>query len=418
MTTKKHRLFIFLAFLLIVQLACNVPSSAATPDTFGTLNALYTASVQTQQAAGTPIGLTVTPGLPLPTATASRFPTIPGITPVVQSPVPVSRCDAAAFVTDVSYPDGTQVSRGGSFVKTWRLQNVGTCSWNTSYALVFVSGDPMSAPASVSLPGSVGPGGTIDVSVQLTAPNSDGRYRGYWKLRNASYVLFGIGAQADTAFWVDIKVSGPSYVAYSFADNYCAADWQNNNGALPCPGTEGDPAGYVVWLNNPRLEDGSKENEPGLLTVPKDSNNGLISGQFPAFTVQSGDRFRAFVNCRYGATDCNVIFRLDYKNNGQVYTLASWNEVYEGKYYSVNLDLSSLAGQTVKFILVVQTNGRSRDDEALWLNPYILRLGNAPTAAPTSTPTFTPTVTQTLTPTSTPTVTPTSTATATATATP
>jgi hypothetical protein len=251
----------------------------------------------------------------------------------------------------------------------------------------------------------------------LTAPSRDGNYRGYWKLRNASNVLFGIGAQAETAFWVDIRVAGPSYVAYSFADNYCRADWENNNAALPCPGTEGDSAGYVVRLNAPRMENGSTEDEPGLLTFPKDANNGVITGQFPAFTVQSGDRFRALVNCKYNADRCNVIFRLDYRNNGRVYTLASWHEAYEGRYYTANVDLSSLAGQTVKFILVVLANGSPRDDAALWLNPHIQRLGNPPTAAPSSTftvtPSLTPTSTLTVTPSLTPTVTQTSTATAT-----
>jgi hypothetical protein len=51
------------------------------------------------------------------------------------SPVPVSRCDAAAFVSDVTYPDGSDVTLGSTFTKIWRLKNVGTCTW-TLYALV------------------------------------------------------------------------------------------------------------------------------------------------------------------------------------------------------------------------------------------------------------------------------------------
>ena len=220
---------------MTVQLACNVPSGSQTPDTFATLNGLYTASAQTLEAAGTPTGLTVTPGLPLPTATGSLIPTVPVNTPVVQSPVPASRCDAASFVADVSYPDGSVIARGGSFVKTWRIKNVGTCSWTTSYALVFVSGDPLSGPSTVALTSNVNPAGTIDLSVSLTAPNKDGSYRGYWKLRNASNVLFGIGNQANNAFWVDITVKGPSYVAYDFSSNYCSAAWENNNGGTALP---------------------------------------------------------------------------------------------------------------------------------------------------------------------------------------
>jgi len=117
-----------------------------------------------------------------------------------------------------------------------------------------------------------------------------------------------------------------------------------------------------------------------------------------------------------------VVFRLDYLNNGVVKTYASWAEVYEGKYYPVDLDLSSLAGQTLKFILVVSANGGNNQDLAIWLNPHIVRQGVAPTATNTSTPTttFTPTVTftPTFTPTSTPTFTATSTETPTSTPTP
>ena len=43
----------------------------------------------------------------------------------------------AEFVRDVNYPDGTYVMPGTSFVKTWRLRNVGTQAWNTNTRLVF-----------------------------------------------------------------------------------------------------------------------------------------------------------------------------------------------------------------------------------------------------------------------------------------
>jgi len=411
---KRSPVFL-LAILLTVQLACSLPSGAETPDTAATLNGLYTASALTLEAAGAQSGFTATPGLPLPTATQI----VPLNTPTGQTPVPVSRCDAAAFIGDVNYPDGSLVAPGSTFEKKWQVKNVGTCTWTPSYAIVFVSGDQMGGPVVASLTENVNPGATTILKVTLTAPNKNGSYRGYWKLRNASNVLFGVGSQANTAIWVDIKVSGPSYVAYDFVAHYCDADWENNNTSLPCPGAEGDDKGYVIKLNEPRMEDGHKEDEPGLLTFPKDSNNGIITGEYPAFTVKSGDRFRTIVNCQYGATKCNVIFRLDYKNNGQVKTLASWHEVYEGKFYYVDLDLSALAGETVKFILVVSANGSPKQDEAIWLDPHIVRLGSPPaTNTPTRTPTITPTLTQTLTPTITPTETITPTPTETPTSTP
>jgi hypothetical protein len=284
---------------------------------------------------------------------------------------------------------------------------------------VFFGGDSMSAPSAVSLAGSVAPGQYIEIPVTLKSPNSDGNFTGYWKLRNASGALFGIGAQADTAFWVKIKVIGPAYVAYNFAEQYCQGNWSNGNNNLPCPGANNDANGYVIKLNKPQLENGATENQVSLLTVPQDKRNGMISGQFPAFTVQNGDRFRALVNCQYQATKCNVLFRLDYLNNGQVKTFASWAEAYEGKYYSIDLDLSSLAGETLKFILVVSANGGNNQDYAIWVNPRIVRLGNPPPSlTPSRTPTITQTPTHTLTPTSTFTPTPTFTETPTETPTP
>lgn len=413
MSQKSSPFIVLFTILLTVQLACNLPSSdSGTPDPFATLNGLYTASAQTQAAIGTP-----TPGLPQPTVTLAGSPTATNPAVTLQ-PAQTSRCDAAEFLADVTYPDGSIVPRNTTFVKIWRIRNVGTCTWSTSYALVFSGGDGMNAPASVGMPGSVAPGQYIEIPVTMKSPGNDGKYRGYWKLRNASGTLFGIGALADTAFWVDIRVTGPSFVAYNFADNYCQADWSNGSNALPCPGSNGDANGYVIRLNAPVMENGVTENEPGLLTVPQDKNNGFISGQFPAFTVQSGDRFRTIVNCQYNATKCNVIFRLDYLNNGVVKTYASWAEAYEGKYYPVDLDLSALAGQTLKFILVVSANGGNNQDYGVWLNPHIVRQGVAPTPTNTFTPSPTFTPTQTFTPTLTPTFTPTFTATATETETP
>jgi hypothetical protein len=291
--------------------------------------------------------------------------------------------------------------------------------------LVFVSGDRLSAPSSVGLPGSVAPGQYIDLSVDMSAPDNNGSYQGYWKLRDSAGNLFGNGAQAQTPFWVDINVAGPKYVAYNFANNFCDADWQNNNRDLPCPGSDGDSKGYALRLTNPVLENGVEQDQPGLLTVPKDAFNGVITGTYPALKLRDGDHFRALVNCQYKAYSCNVTFRLQYQiGGGDVKTLGSWNEAYEGRYYSVDVDLSSLAGSKVKFILMAVSNGAFDQDYALWLAPRITRLGappaptDTPTTTPTSTPTRRPTRTPTNTPTHTPTATPTETSTPTATPTP
>jgi hypothetical protein len=407
---QRTSLLAAISAIAVAALACNLPFLAPeAPPAAATLGQLYTAAAQTL-AAGTPAANAGA------TATATgAFPTLP-VSTASSSPAPVVLCDAAAFVRDVSIPDGTTIDPDGDFTKTWRLLNVGTCSWTPAYALVFASGDRMHAPVSVGLPGNVNPGQTVDVSVKMTAPSNNGDYQGYWKLRNAAGALFGIGAQAQGAFWVKIRVAGPTYAGYDFARNYCDAVWENNNRELPCPGSEGDSKGYAIEIEDAVLENGNAQDDAGLVTVPKDVYNGSISGTFPAIKVRDGDHFQARVNCAYKAYSCNVIFSLYYKiGGGEVKSLGHWAEAYEGKYYPIDLDLSSLAGNNVKFILSVTTNGAFNQDRAVWIGPRISRLGSPPptatlsatatpttTASPTSTPTATATPTETPTPTATP----------------
>jgi hypothetical protein len=228
----------------------------------------------------------------------------------------------------------------------------------------------------VSLPGNVNPGETLDLTVSLVSPGKKGHYRSYWKLRNASGVLFGIGAQAETAFWVDINVLGQEYAAYDFVARACDAQWGGSNGALPCPG-DADEDGYVVKLSDPRMENGDRPNQPALLTVPRNTRNGYIYGQYPAINIQEGDRFVSNINCQYQANTCDVLFQLDYQvGDGKVKTLKQWREVNEGRYFPVDLDLSFLAEKNVTFYLTVSANDSKGRDEALWPAPRILRQGN------------------------------------------
>ena len=144
-------------------------------------------------------------------------------------------------MADVTVPDGTNVLPGLTFTKTWRLKNIGTCTWTTSYTLVFSSGDALGG-SSVNLPNTVVPGQTVDISVSLTAPTTAGHYIGFWQFKNAAGTLFGIGANDDKAWWVDINVLAPATfdVAYDFASNSCSATWYSTEGSLPCPGADGD----------------------------------------------------------------------------------------------------------------------------------------------------------------------------------
>ena len=193
-----------------------------------------------------------------------------------------------------------------------------------------------------------------------------------------------IGANGDKAWWVDINVlNATTYgVAYDFAANYCSAAWYSIQGSRPCPGTEGDSGGFVLKADNPKLENGTFADASGLILEPQNAYNGDIHGAFPAFRVQSGDRFRSVVGCAYEATGCYVMFRLDYQiGNGPINTFWSLREKLDGLVFRTDLNLSPLAGQDVKFILTVLAAGPATADRAVWSNPIIARAGPTPPAS-------------------------------------
>src|SRR5262245_15348685 len=138
MSINRFKKILFLFLSLTTILACG-PFAAGAPQPAATLNALYTSAAETLSAMSSQAAITLT-SQPAATTTLSitssspaTFTTSTNIPPTQ----PVTRCDAASFVTDVTYPDGALVGRGSSFTKIRRLKNIGTCTWTTSYAIVF-----------------------------------------------------------------------------------------------------------------------------------------------------------------------------------------------------------------------------------------------------------------------------------------
>lgn len=121
---------------------------------------------------------------------------------------PTPPCDLAApgVPIDITVPDDTILDPGKTFTKIWRLRNIGTCTWTKNYSAAFFSGDQMGAPVAVSMAGDVAPGQSVDIAIDMTAPQDSGKFQGNWKLSNAANVLFGIGPNGNSPFWVRIKV--------------------------------------------------------------------------------------------------------------------------------------------------------------------------------------------------------------------
>ncbi len=198
------RCYLTLLALTITLSACGNTKIISSTDQIvsGVYTAALTLETQTQMPTFT--------STPLPAFTATPTP-IPTLAPTLNLPtktpgenhtsglwqnsnaslqVDHSLCDNSAYIDDVTIPDGTVLAPGEIFVKTWELKNTGFCTWKDSYTLKFFQGDSMSG-LETEIGKTIASGNQVKVSIELTAPTSEGTYTGYWILANKYGYPFG-----------------------------------------------------------------------------------------------------------------------------------------------------------------------------------------------------------------------------------
>ncbi len=153
------------------------------------------------------ISITVSSAPPMPTPVTPPISLPPTVAPptsaaAATSPSAGSCTDNAAFVADVTVPDGTAFAPGQTFNKTWRVRNSGTCTWGAGYLLAFIAGEAMGSTTTIAVPNTA-PGANADLLVAMTAPTTPGGHAGQWRLKNSSGALFG------TTMSVSINVTSP-----------------------------------------------------------------------------------------------------------------------------------------------------------------------------------------------------------------
>ena len=166
---------------------------------FSTVEAQLTESAQLLSE--TPAAVEPTP-LPTIDETATAYAQATSVAASYSNQV----CNWASFLEDMSFPDGTTVAPGQDFTKTWRFKNIGSCSWDKSYSILFSGGESFSANSVQYLDRLVRPGEIIDISVGFTAPQTPGTYMAYWIFSDGDGNLFGIGNEANGVFWVKVEV--------------------------------------------------------------------------------------------------------------------------------------------------------------------------------------------------------------------
>jgi len=199
---------LLISFLVVPLLftACTPAQSAPTPDTAliqtsaaNTViaNFTLTASAPTE----TPLAALTTAPAPLETQTPST-----PVTPILDTPTLLpggvtatpALCDHYTYGgdVDVTIPDGTQMTPGQQFVKTWKIKNDGICTWGSGYKMVYAGYTDQMSGVAQPLNGVIGPGQEVEVSVQFKAPTKAGEYVSAWTMQNAAGLrFFGPGAK-------------------------------------------------------------------------------------------------------------------------------------------------------------------------------------------------------------------------------
>lgn len=203
---RSHKILVALTCLAVILTAC---APTAQNDSI-----ISTAVAQTVEA-GQQTPPTNTPLPPLPTLPATLTPVAidtPTEIPTLSSAPSDSDCIHASLVGEYP-PDQTLFKPDEEFTKTWTIRNEGTCTWDTSYKLIFWSGDALGGATYYFLTQIVPPGGDISISIPLKAPSTEGTYTGYWRLQTPWNKVFGVG-QYSQAFYVAIQVNKRPQLQY------------------------------------------------------------------------------------------------------------------------------------------------------------------------------------------------------------
>jgi hypothetical protein len=177
---------LIVVFLIVLLLAaCGSNATPASAPTAMDINAVQTAAVQTIVA-----NITATANAQ-PTLEPTETPApVKTAAPVVVASPSAPQCNNATFVSDASVADGTHMTAGQAFIKSWRVSNTGSCSWKTTYKIIYGYGEKMSGLPAV-LTAEVLPNTQAEISVNLKAPLKAGNYSGYWRLSDNNGLPFG-----------------------------------------------------------------------------------------------------------------------------------------------------------------------------------------------------------------------------------
>ena len=137
--------------------------------------------------AGAAVGAVITQpvaGLPTLASVATLAPAAPLGTVVAAIP------DKLQWVSNIP-PDESKIPAGKAFKITWKLQNVGTTTWDETYSYKFYAGTQLAKSAGFPIVKAVKPNTSVDFTVDCVAPTTAGDYYSLWVLQRSDGVNVG-----------------------------------------------------------------------------------------------------------------------------------------------------------------------------------------------------------------------------------
>jgi len=197
----KTKLIVTAILITTLVAACgssNTPTQEPTPD----VAAVRTSAVSTAFSQLTLTAAAFTPTSSPPTETSAPVIEVTStatVAPLAQvtnaQGTTESLCDSLSIdnaTVDVNVPDGTTMSPGQDFVKTWRVKNNGSCPWGAGYKLVYAGyADDMNGQFQ-PMTEVIQPAEEVELSVQFKAPDKTGEYLSAWQMQNPKGITFPV----------------------------------------------------------------------------------------------------------------------------------------------------------------------------------------------------------------------------------
>jgi len=211
--------------------------------------------------------------------------------------------DDARFSAHTTIPDGTVLSPGQRFSKTWAMLNTGTTNWDSRYSFVYEvgSGSDFGPEKSSPVP-SAAADAEARLSFNLVAPSTEGRHVGWWQLHAPDGRAFGPRVA------VDIRVRGAKRAGErpdGSIDARIAAAFNRNGGAARV----GTPRAFVYDFDGGQMQefDGPEPaREPGVVMAKGGTAfwvHGAIYAKYDAEPYSPGIQGPLYPHLRYAVSD-------------------------------------------------------------------------------------------------------------------